>query len=507
MLRALAFATGISAVTYLAVSIIGLLLVPILVATYGLATFGLIVLARVFLPTGGLAFFDFGFSEVAVISIAKARAVAAWDVASRQLSLLALGALIVGSVVAAALFVLSGALTDWFAVPARSAGAFQAVLRTTAVALPLLFLSLVLEGVLKGYERFGYQRGCELLSTLIYAVGALGAAWHRLPFEYVCYAQIAGQVVRMGVVGIGVMASGRGQLRPQAADTNDLASVWGYCRLVFVGKMIGAVQSQAPAIVIGALLTPSAVAVYDVLGRLPRFAKAALGLISNTLLASAIRLGSAGDTRNHARLREGGMLAILVIVTPPLAAGAYFSEAILRLWIGPQVSSLWIWQSLMFAVPAMTVIGSYGANFVFDRPDRIAQLNRILIVQIVSQFGIAFAALHWLHELAFILGQAMAMALTFPLQLWLFRRADPGVGLWLPKLMGRACTLFVLVGVALIVFGSPKLASLTLLIAAFPAWAIGYAGITWFVVFDARQRTEIAEIVRRLLRRRTEGLA
>jgi len=73
--------------------------------------------------------------------------------------------------------------------------------------------------------------------------------------------------------------------------------------------------------------------------------------------------------------------------------------------------------------------------------------------------------------------------------------------------MGRACTLFFLVGVALIVFGSPKLPSLTLLIAAFPAWALGYAGITWFVVFDARQRTEIAEVVRRLLRRRTEGLA
>src|SRR6516165_5816371 len=115
MFRHLLINTIASAAAYGAVSIVGFLLVPVLVGHYGLKEFGFIVLARLFLPTGVLILFDFGFSEIASQSVARARETRDWDGAAADLQILFAMALVVSAALALCLIAGAAPLARLFA--------------------------------------------------------------------------------------------------------------------------------------------------------------------------------------------------------------------------------------------------------------------------------------------------------------------------------------------------------------------------------------------------------
>ena len=187
MFRHLFINTLASAGAFFVISIVGFLLIPVLVETYGLKEFGFIVLARLFLPSGVLVLFDFGFSEIATQSVAKARASRAWEEAAREVSILFLLALLSGL----GLGIVLGAGA---APVARLFGAddphFAELLRATGAALPVLFPAAVMEGIVKGYGAFRSLRLIEVLAALLYGLAALALARSGASYASIAYALI-----------------------------------------------------------------------------------------------------------------------------------------------------------------------------------------------------------------------------------------------------------------------------------------------------------------------------
>ena len=505
MFRLLAANTAISAVAYLTISAVGLLLVPVLLGSYGLVAFGLITLARLFLPTSGLAFVDFGFSEVATQAVAQARADNAWDRAGADVTLLAVAAIATGLAGGALLFVAGGRIAAAFDVPPEHHAAFVTVLHITGAALPLLFVSLVLEGVVKGFENYAMQRACEVAGSFGFAGAALIAVRLDQGFEVVCYALIGAQLLRAALVAMSAVRSGtRAGLGLRGWSARSISDTFRRCRLVASAKVLGTIQTQAAPLLIGALVGPAAVGVYDVLSRLPRFAKAVLGLVNATLLPVAIRLETARDTANMRRLGETGILIILLVTVPPIVAGMAFAPAILGVWIGPVLRHFWPWLTAMFLIPLLTVLVSFGGNTLFARPAAFYRMNIYTLIQLVAQFAVGLALTGWLHERAYILGQVVATALLFPWQMRLIvREQDLGriVYFWL----FRSTLLGAAVGTAGALVAPLVRTPFELGIAGL-AWMAGHFVLGCFFVASRGQREAALAIARRLWERKAQGL-
>lgn len=425
MFRRLAHNTAISAVAFFVISVVGLLLTPVLVAAYGLAGLGLVALARLLLPTGVLALIDFGISEVAVQATARARETGNWTHASGQLTLLALGSLVIGILAGGIVALLHRIIPVIVNAPVAYADPFAGVVLVTGLALPIVFLSLSAEGVLKGYERYGVVRGLEVISTCFYAGGVLIGVGMGQPFEWACYAYLFAQTGRAtAAVALAGWTLTRDKVRLHSWTKADRREVTSRCAQLGYGRILGSLQGQAPPLFVAMLWGASAVGVYDVLTRLPRVAKSILGLINSTLLPVAVRLDASENTAHIRKLGETGLLVILLVTLPVCAACMLFSREILQFWIGPSVRDGWPWQSLMFLLPATSAIVGFGSNALLGRQDIVKKLNLVTTIQVGVQLAVSFGTTAVFQDKSFILGHVVALMVGFPWSLAIIKSAQ-----------------------------------------------------------------------------------
>ncbi len=414
MLFALFRNVAITAIAFFFTGLIGLLLVPILVHAYSLAGFGLIIMARMFLPLAVLAAVDFGVGEYVTQSVAKARVAADRSSCGRELCM-ALGvAVVLGLLSGAALFVASFWMSAWLSVPAEHQAAFARVMQFTAVSMPVFFSSLVFEGVVKGQENYAMQRAIEVLASIIYSGLAIAAVWLGWQFDAVCYALLLSLWVR-ALVALFVAARSLRSWKLQFAypTSAERDAFRMRARLMVSNKCMGVAQAQSSPLLISVLLGPASLGVFDALTRLPRFAKTVLGLLSSTVLPVAARLESDADDKGLTRLGQSGALTAGLVALPPIAAAVVFSKPLLQVWLGDAFAHLWLWQALMFIVPALGVLVGFGGAALIVRPAALAAMNRLVLLQIALQFAIALAGLSVLQEKAFIVGQVVATSITF----------------------------------------------------------------------------------------------
>lgn len=416
MLRKLLTDTAITAGAFLVATAIGLLLVPVLIGAYGVSGFGLIVLARVLLPAGAMGIVDFGIGEIATQAVATARASGDWDTARARLRLLAWMTAALVAVVGMGMFVLAVPVNDWFKVPPELRDSFTALIRVTAVALPGLFAGLLAEGVIRGFQKFSILRTVEVGLSLAYAAAVLLGVWLGRDYAFPAWAFLTMQAVKSVIFGVVAW-----RLLPHGPRAHLDATAKGYvrerARLLFTARILGTLQHQAPTLLIGLLVGPAAVGIYDTILRLPKFAKSALAVMGSTLMPVATRLDAAG---NHGRLQAiaGFTISVLpALIFPPIAAMAAFSSDVLNLWLGPEFVRYAPWLAAFLAIPALNTIVSFQSSTLLNRPEYLRGNNRIAIVQTALQLSLSLVLAHWMAQDAFILGQVVATACVFVVQI------------------------------------------------------------------------------------------
>jgi len=496
VLRILALNALLSGAVFAVSGAIALALVPILVGAYGLYAFGLLMLARSFLPTGALAALDLGVSEVATQTVARARVNGNWDEAAARLRIvltIALGVALLGGL---GIFALGTWVESWMDVRDEYEQSFIALIQLTGGALFLLFPALVADGVLKGFEAYGPLRATELIGTLVYAVVALVAVHRGLAFDTVGQAFLGGILLRFAVQS----ALAVSLLRRHGAWRWQMTS--GYwrttialCWLMMRGKLLGVMQTQAPQLLIGSMIGAAAVGVYDIIMRLPRFAKSVLGLLNALVLPLATRLDETDEVAGQRRLGSVGLLLVPAIAVPLLAVGVIFSEPLLRYWMGAEFASLWLWQSVAFAIPVASSIVGAGSVALLAKHDAARRLLGYTALQVLAQYAVAFSLFAWLDERSFILGQALAAALLFAPQVALLSEVQE-----IPRRYVARVWLFLATCAAASVAGSISIAAvgvsgIAALVFAPVVWC-GFAALAWSMLFDGLQRARIAATVR-----------
>ncbi|WP_456632255.1 lipopolysaccharide biosynthesis protein [Bradyrhizobium sp. URHC0002] len=478
MLRRFVQNTAISAVAYALAGVLGLFAVGLIAKSYGLAVLGLIVLSRAFLPTGFLALLDLGVSETTTQAVARGR-VGDWVVAGEKVSLLAAIAAAVGIVSSVILWSAAFQLTAVFKVAPDQVAAFVAILRVTALALPIVFLGLIAEGTLKGFERYGWLRTTEIGSNVLYVAAVYTLVWHGAPFEWVAYSYLAMIVTKYFVLAAVVCRAAFGTpLRLRSWTASSSKDVFHRCWLMFNNRIAGTFQQTLVPLAIGALYSPVEVGSFDLITRLARFLKATMAPLHSAILPISTHIDETTDTRRLQMLGRNGLVLPGAIIVPALVVMALFSEEILKVWVGPQFSDQWPWLALSMFIPAVAAMLGPGQTALMVRSDFLRFNNRLLYLQVIVQYLVTGLTIVWFRERAFILGWVVSYVALAPFiaHHMLLRMELPRSLFW--GVLGRqvlvALMLAIVVAVAKAYFYPGSLVALAIVggLSCMIAWAL-----------------------------------
>lgn len=475
MFTSLARNIVITGIAYSVISLVGLVLAPFLIAVYGLAGYGQILLARLFHPSSSFAFLDLGIADAVTRAVAAARHDRKWDEAASALTLLTLMALAVSAFFAVFMVATAWAMPVWMGIAPDQQADFTRVMLITAALQPALFLSLVFEGTLKGFEQFKRLRSCEVTSALIYGGLAVAFGLGGWGPNWVAVGLLAGLSVRFLMVAAFAIASLKAEgVRASRWSPEIRASVFRWGRLMLANRILGAFQAQIASPLIGLLLGPAAVGAFDAAVRLPRFAKSILSLLSTTVLPLSARLKARADTAALRRLGNYGILAAVMISAPPTLFAMAYSKSLLEYWIGAVAIDFWGWQSAMFLVSLLNVVLSFGGGILLADVVASTRLNRLAFWQVALQLALSLALLPLFAQWTFVIGQVVAVAIVFPFQFAEIRRAlDLGDRLLKQFLLLTAATGLAALGLRLLV---PAPGPLVLI-----ALAVGFVAATWAI--------------------------
>ncbi len=421
--RSLYRSVAISAGAYALVSAVSLVLTPLLIARYGLAGFGQVVIARLFVPNAMFGLLDIGASEITTQTIARARQDDDWSRAWGVIGLLTLVNVGIGAIAGVILFLAAGHIPGWMGVAMPYAAGLATVLRTTALCLPVLFFSLILEGLAKGFERFGVQRGSEVVAGFSYGILAVLCIVAGLDVDAVCYALLISLFLKLVMLIVAaVRQTGTARIRVRRWDASDIVFVRKWAGIMSASKVLGAFQTQVAPPLIGLMFGPAAVGAVDALSRLPRFVKSTLSLLNSTVLPFAASMEFGDRRKDLEHLGRNGIIILALITLPPIAAAISFSEPLTRLWLGPSLADHWYWGAMLFLFPASNTLTSFGSQLLLVRSHVAVATNRIILAQIVIQLALALALAPLLAQWSFILGQVVAICLTSIIQMRLIGR-------------------------------------------------------------------------------------
>jgi O-antigen/teichoic acid export membrane protein len=490
--------TVVSAISFFIISLSGLLVVPVIVRHWGLAEFGILVIVRSLLPIGLAGVFDLGVSEMTTQIVARARANHDRDQASSQVSVL-LKVAVVASFTSATILVTAEPLFHrLFHIDDAHAEAFRLILYVTAAANLFLFPSLIGEGILRGFERFPFLRSFDVAAALLYALGAVIAAYLSLPFQTLAFVYLGASVLRGVIVCLEAwrLFKSAGFWCGLHAERALVMNTFRHCWIIMQGKVLGSLQWTLLPIIVGTLLGPTAVALYDILTRLPRFAKSVLSLLCSSLLPFSVRLEQLDSGPAMLRLARAGLIILPAITVPPLVGCAFLSEPILRFWIGPQVVNYSWWMAMMFVVTIIHQYLSFASVIMLSRPNVLRTLNRLALLHLIIMAAVIAVAFTTLAERAFILGQTVAWIAIWPIQsLVIARELRIGVRRLLRMIILQGILMSPAILIALWAPNHLQLSSIPQLIAALGFWTIGQWILHYWLILEVPERKEVHQIV------------
>lgn len=423
MFAALARNVALTGIAYFIVSLVGLLLAPVLIAAYGVAGYGQIILARIFLPSAAFGFLDLGVGENATRLVATARAKGSWSAAGQGIAVLCIISLATSIVAACAIALAAGHISGWLSIPSAQQNGFASVLRITAALLPFLFLSLIAEGIIKGFENFGQLRSCEVASALTFGGATLMLVDGGYGANAICLAFLSSVTLRAAMATFFVFGLCRANsLRLAQYDRSVRQDIFAWSRTMLSNKILGVVQTQMASPLLGLLVGPAAVGLFDAIVRIPRFAKSIFALTSSTVVPLAARLQAGDEAGAVSKLGLVGTLTAFVLFAPVTIMAMAFAEPIIHHWLGRAIEPYWYWLSLMLFVPLLSVSTSFGGSMLLANHAAVKRLNRLATIQIILQIGVSLALLPFVSPWSFVIGQVASMFVIYPFQINLIRR-------------------------------------------------------------------------------------
>lgn len=357
-------AFGVNALAQLA-------LVPLVIGAYGVAALGALALLRLLLPSALLGLLMPGLQTAAVRLTAAAQAAAPEEpplAANRRLRALTLAfglAVGVGMALGLALFLPpEDTLARLLAAPPEETAFVLALRPWFAAALPLLYLSLVAQGLLTGLARFALLRALDVSAGLgLLALAALAAA-NELAFLWILAGFLALQVAK-ALVFIAAAFAWLRRHRPVGSTSGAGRLLLRELRTLGPSQLVGSGYQLLPPLVVLAVGGAPLLGLYEALRRIPMAIKQLNGMVRTAVLPAAVAVSESPAYRRA--LAERGSWIVGLAVAPPALTLGVFAAPLLSLWLGPAYAAhAWVFLLFMFEMAVQEMQGVLASAATAD---------------------------------------------------------------------------------------------------------------------------------------------
>ena len=203
-----------------------------------------------------------------------------------------------------------------------------------------------------------------------------------------------------------------------------LNTIWlKFCSKIFYNSISSNLWNQGPKIVATTFLGPAALAIYDIISKIPLSMKGLVGLGNRVIMPVASELHETHESRSNELLFTLGLKLNLVLFLPFILSLFILTENILLLWVGQEYIEYAYLMKILLLVPVCSLFMSHGFSIFLGTNYRVEliPLFGFLILILSSIYWLSFVEQNGLSAVAN--GRFFGLGATVPFALIIFFKA------------------------------------------------------------------------------------
>ncbi len=461
----------------------------------GVVAYGLVGISNIFVMSGYLSLLEIGFQA----SITKYTA-EFYAKNEKQKICQLLNSTLAIFLGAGIILMLVGILTSNFLVnhllqiPEEHRHSFLFALHLIFVSYLFQFPTIVYAGFFEGVQRFDILKGVQTItavasaaSTILFLslgygyVSIIVCTTAPLVIQFFIYAYLSHKIFPFL------------ELKYIHLSFAIIREIWRTTKLLFVGKLSGFIYNNSSRILISLFLSPTLMTTYEVVMRLPRFLKTALGFTNSAVMPAASALRAAGREESLKRLFLQGVRYQIFFTAPVIIGAMFFAKEFLVTWIGPDFGRFAPLMQLLLVWNMTMPFWGLGNSMSLGMNSRLKQFTAMSILATLISIGVSILFI-WKYELrAVIAGFVLASLLPLPFLLNMFMKEFGVTALEFIKIVLPPLAVAIVPILVFIPFNLPT--SLPILMLKTIVWCLIYWSALYALVANAEDRKTLRDLI------------
>jgi O-antigen/teichoic acid export membrane protein len=313
-------------------SAVGFFLSPFILHRLGDDAFGLWIL--IFSLTGYYGLFDFGIRSSIVKYVAEFEATGDRDRLSRVVNVSIFSFGCIALALLAATGVCSLYVDSIFRVPPDFLHTARLLVLVAGSAVALGFPLSVFAGILEGLQQFHFINLVQVVTTLLRAVIIVLALQHGLGLLSIVFITVALPLLTYLLCAWRVLGTMALQFGVRYVDRATFRQIFHYSSSTFVSLLAYRLRFQSDAVIIGAMLSTSAITYFSVGSKLVSYSLMPVTGLAQIFTPMASHFQAAGDRERLRKLFVQGNRACALVVFPISATLLVLGKSLIDVWVG-----------------------------------------------------------------------------------------------------------------------------------------------------------------------------
>lgn len=312
--------------------VVGVFLSPFILHRLGDAAFGIWIL--IFSITGYYGLFDLGIRSSVIRFVAKFSAIGDSENLANVINTSLFAYTVIGTLTMLLTIVGAVYIDHLFKIPAEFHSVARWLFLIVGASVSVGFPTGVFAGALEGLQRFALVYGLNVLAALVRAGGIVLALSHGHGLLMLALittiVPLITSLIRVWIA-LRILRTPIGLRYLSRSTTRLMASHSG---LTFMIVMSAQLRFQADEIIIGTLLSTSAITFFSIGARITDYASNVVLGISQIFVPMASQSEALGDAQGMRRILIAGNRACAFVILPICATLIILGKSLIEVWVG-----------------------------------------------------------------------------------------------------------------------------------------------------------------------------
>ncbi len=351
------------ALNSVSIAILGFILVPILLSKIGLDKYSLIVLV-LFLSVrqGMFAILDFGLPPSISKFTAQYLSYRRNEAINILLSVVFFFYTVVAFLIIGCFFIFKDFIfKDVLQVSSLYFDEFLSVFSFYIFTYAIQFYNMAFFAYFEGLQKFHISKGIEFFSYFVYFLITITLLNLNYGYIEVIYAMISMHILTFVLNLLFFKYYSNFQFLFQF-KSDVVIELIKYSKLIYIGNIAGNLNAYYPKFFITTFLGSTYLGIYDIVSKIPNVVKNMLGIANAVLVPVASELSARAKEKDNSKLFLQGLKLNILFYIPFITVFIFYSEAILKLWLGIEYIKYSFLMQILMLVPLLSLFISHGGS-------------------------------------------------------------------------------------------------------------------------------------------------